>query len=130
MKASHSMPSGCVSQKDLQRLHDSGLSKDERETLTARINGCINCKRLWMIFSPAGSKPEAAPSTPDFIEWIEREIEEKILRVAKRLLEINWVNPKVSRRVIDEIFGDCPRPNDMSKRILEKCKELHSKKVA
>lgn len=129
MEMPHSS-SDCVSQHDLQRLHDRTLSDREVAALLSKIGDCVFCKRRWMLFRPAGSKPEVPPPGPDFIERLESEIDEKILKVAERLLEINWINPNVSRQVINEIFQDFPRPDDLGKRILEKCKELHSKKKA
>jgi hypothetical protein len=122
------MPSGCVTQEELQRLLDRQLSKEESDALVARINSCVNCRRLWMRHAAKPSEEKKPPQGGDFIQRLESEIDHRVEKVAERLLEINMINGGTAQPIIDEIFGDCPRPENLGKRIFEKCKELRLKK--
>ena len=59
-----------------------------------------------------------------------KDAEELIEQVARRLLKINMVNPAVTQRVVNEVYGDViPLPPNFSQRLLAKCQELRNKKV-
>jgi hypothetical protein len=120
--------------------HDRGLPYDEA-ALKPHLQHRVLENRLRMIawcklrepedkHKPPSAKDTFMSNVDQLLRGEGKAADELIEEVARRLLEIDMINPAVTQRVVYEVYGSFPRPPDFSKRLWAKCQELLQRRAA
>lgn len=120
--------------------HDCGLPYDEA-ALKFHLEHPVLENRLrmiaWCNLRGPEDKRKPPPAQGTFMSNVDQLLrgegkaaDELIEEVARRLLEIDMINPAVTQRVVRKVYGSFPTPPDFSKRLLAKCQELHQRRAA
>lgn len=119
----------CITDEGLLQMKKdikNPIKQEEIRQKMEEIQGCVFCKRKWRLFWANEPMPNSSNkmSAEKILSGAQ---EEMVEAAARRLLEIDMINPKIIKGIIDEVFGNLA-PQNAASLVLQRTKEIYAVK--